>query len=345
MQNLVKFTDYEVYAYLIAGLTLMVGLDLAFGWEIILRRDGNLTLVEGAVRVFMAYVLGSLLDNLSWLLLQRVFGGRIAGHPFGFPLRAEDGHLPGWRGRRPIRWLFSPYHEPAKKGVREEVVKRLRATPDWKEPEGVDITKPPAGWVSDGWYEVAENVFYTTHPAATRDPVAQARMELFLKLYGGCRNLGFVLLLCAVGFFVQWRLDEGAPQLGRSSDSSGGVTVVIVPAEATAARVTAALKEMSPKTCGPFAPKGKDVPGCGTLPSHGQLALGSALIAFLLILRFLHFHRMYALEVLTAYSREKLPGPAHPLPPAAAILAAAGTLVAAAQAAAAEQAAQASPGP
>lgn len=308
MENVFKFSNYEVFAYLAAGLALMVGVDVVLGWETILRRDGDMSLADGAIRLLIAYVLGFLLDQWSAWILQRIFANRIIGNPFGFLLRKGDGNASGWRGWRLAHWLLGNYHDAASAVVRTGVIGKLSKAPGWAADDVESVQTPPNGWVRAAWKGLAENVFFTAHPTATRDALAQGRMEMFLKLYGFCRNLGFVLLLCAIGFFAQWLRGEGAPQLGRASGSGSGVTVVVVPTEATAARVSEVLKEAMPKPCGPFATndKGSSAPGCNalTLPSHGWLALGSALVAILLILRFLHFHRLYALEVLTAYSRD-----------------------------------------
>lgn len=340
MQNLFKFSDYDIFAYIVAGLALMIGVDIVLGWDTVLRRDGSMTLGEGAVRVLIAYVLGLLVSSPSSWLIQRIIEHRIVGHPFGFLMRANADVLPGWRARGLARWVFGNYHRPAPPAVRSGASTRLRAAPGWTEANVTDVETPPTGWVPDDWLKLSEAVFFTAHPSALRDSAAAERMETFLKLYGFCRNLAFVLLLCTIGFLVQWIIGTGAPLLGHAASGAGaGTTVIIVPSDAAAARVAPAPKADT-RRCAAFALDDKDPAAKTFLPtgqctpmfSHGWLTLGAALFAFLLFLRFLYFHRLYAVEVLTAYSREKLP---QPPPPAAAILAAAGTLVAAAQAAAA----------
>ncbi len=312
MQGLLKFTDYEVFAYLIAGLALMIGADLVLGWEIVLRRDGSLSLTEGLVRLLIAYVLGFLLDDISYWFLQRVVGGRIIGHPFSFLLSAAGKRPPGWRGWPPMSWLVGGYLEPAPEPIRSPVIKKLQEDPSpWSRDDVDTIQAPPRGLVTAPWWDLAEEVFSRAQPAATRDAIAQARMELFLKHYGFARNLGFVLLLCTLGFFVQCCRGEGVPQLGRAPESAKPATVVIVPADSTAARVAAVLKEAPAKGCEPFGPAGKPaVAGCGALLPHGWMALAFGLFAGVMILRFLHFHRLYALALLTGYARAESKPPA-----------------------------------
>lgn len=326
MQSLFKFSDYDIFAYVVAGLTLMIGADLVLGWDTVVRRDGSLTVGEGAVRVLGAYVLGMLVAGISSRILQRWVEHRVVGQPFGSLMRATD--RAGWRG------VFGSYHHPLAATVRTRVKERLRTLHSWS---GEDITKLeafPSGPLAGGdWLTSAERLFFAAHPSALRDSAAADRMETFLKLYGFCRNLAFVLLVCAVGFAVQCYRGIEAPQLGRTSGGSA-VTVLVVPSDGTAARVSDALKPKPGPDCKAFATSPDDAKACGALWSHGWMAAAALLVALLLFGRFLYFHRLYAVEVLTAFSREKLPEPAPPLPPAAAILAAAGALVAAAQAAA-----------
>lgn len=321
MQNLLKFSDYDIFAYVIAGLALMIGLDVVLGWETILRRDGSLSLSEGAVRVLIAYVIGMLLTAPSSYFLQRKFEHRVVGQPFGSLMRASA--TAGWRG------IFGSYHNPASEAVRERVKERLLGLPGWDAARITTLeTLPNGARVSPEWLKAAEGVFFAAHPAATRDSVAAERMETFLKLYGFCRNLAFVLLICTVGFLALWVCGVGPAQLGASSTPGSGVTVVVVPSDAAAANVQAAAKQ-SPVTCKPFSPTKDGVAACAPLPSHKWMALGSFVAAILLFWRFLYFHRLYALEVLTAYSREKKPEPAQPQIPQRALLTAIATLVAA----------------
>lgn len=329
MQSLFKFSDYDIFAYIVAGLTLMIGADIVLGWEIIVRRDGSMTLGEGAVRVLGAYVLGILVSGLSSRVLQQFVEHRIVGHPFGSLMRNADSAC--WRG------LFRSYHQPLSATVRARIIERLRKLQDWSEQDVTALQAFPTWiWVDGAWLRASERLFSAAHPTALRDSAAADRMETFLKLYGFCRNLAFVLLLCAIGFTVQCCQETGAPQLGRSS-SSTPVTVLVVPADGTAARVSDALKPKPGPDCKAFVTNPDDAKACGVLWSHKWMAVATLVVALLLFGRFLYFHRLYALEVLNAYSREKLPAPPAANPPAAAILASAAALVAAAQAAAAQQ--------
>jgi hypothetical protein len=328
MQNLFKFSDYDIFAYVVAGLALMIGADLVLGWDTIVRRDGSLTVGEGAVRVLGAYVLGMLVAGLSSRVLQRWLEHRVVGQPFGSLMRAADSA--GWRS------VFSSYHHPLSATVRARVKERLEKLQSWSAGDITKLETFPKGLLAGGdWLAMSERLFSAAHPSALRDSAAADRMETFLKLYGFCRNLAFVLLVCAVGFAVQCYRGIEAPQLGRSAGGSS-VTVLVVPSDGTAARVADALKPKPGPDCKAFVTSQEDAKACGALWSHGWMAAATLLVALLLFGRFLYFHRLYAVEVLTAYSREKLPEPAQPLPPAAAILAAAGALVAAAQAAAAK---------
>jgi hypothetical protein len=311
MQSLFKFSDYDIFAYIVAGLALMIGADIVLGWEVIVRRDGDLSLGEGAVRLMVAYVLGLLLAAPSSFVLQRMIEHRIVGQPFGSLMRTDEAK--GWRV------VFGSFHIPVSPAVRKEIADRLKKLPGWKDQNRSDDPKddkrvpvsdldklPGSFFVTSAWLKAAEAIFPAAHPAAVRDSIASERMEMFLKLYGLCRNLAFVLMLCAIGFVVLSLCEAHPIQLGgKSSSGGGGVTVLVVPTDAAAARVSDATKP--PEGCKPFAPTQKGVASCAPLPPHWLMALGTSLVAVLLFLRFLYFHRLYALEVLNAYAREKAP--------------------------------------
>jgi hypothetical protein len=91
----IPFDPYDFFGYLAAGLLLMVGMDVLFGFPHVIGAD--LKLVEGVIVILMAYIAGQFVAGPSRLLLETFIVGKLLKRPSVNLLRKK----------RPwVRWLL-----------------------------------------------------------------------------------------------------------------------------------------------------------------------------------------------------------------------------------------------
>lgn len=175
MKSWFPFTDYDFYAYLTAGMIVLVSLDYGFNEsEIILRKEWPFVHV---VFIFaMAYLAGQIVAILASILLEHWIARKILRPPvavimnLGKPVFGE--HFIG-------RWIVGRHYEPLTENIRSiiliEVAKHLE--------RGVEN-------IND-----SEDVFQVAFPVARTVPDAATRMDNFLKMYGFSRNVALSGLL------------------------------------------------------------------------------------------------------------------------------------------------------
>ena len=166
MDRLLRFSDYDVFAYLSSGLATFVVVDLAFSTGIIIGADWDAA--QGTITVLMAYPVGHMVAEPAAYFLERKFVRQVLRPPSKILL--ED--VPLARRSRWRRIIFANYHSPAPCNVVASVMRGVRQ--------------------SDTDATIGEAIFWIAHPVAQRDEIAYPRMQSFLNLYGFCRNLAFV---------------------------------------------------------------------------------------------------------------------------------------------------------
>jgi hypothetical protein len=176
MKQWFPFTDYDFYAYLTAGLFLLLGLDLAAtGGELMLRPTWPI--VQVVMLVAAAYVLGQLAAGPSSNLLEHFAARRLLRSPASLLLGLSEPRL----AERMFSAIFiGRNYGPLPGAMRKRILDRTATT------LGV-----PA--ITD-----AEEVFQVAFPAARGSADAVARMDQFRNLYGFCRNISFVSLVSAI---------------------------------------------------------------------------------------------------------------------------------------------------
>lgn len=168
MDKFLRFSDYDIFAYLAAGLAALAVVDRAFGTAFVL--DAHWTPASGSLTVAGAYILGHLVAGPAGMLMDRWLVEKRLGVP--------SKHLFGAQAHRPrnalLRRLLGDYFRKLDGGIDTRVLARAAA-------EGKPGTP-------------GEDLFWVAFAVAKRDEAAYARMESFLKLYGFCRNIAFVAL-------------------------------------------------------------------------------------------------------------------------------------------------------
>lgn len=167
--EVLKFSDYDLFAYVATGLAALAGWDAAFGTHLVVTADWSVSTGTGTLA--LAYVIGQILASPSAFLLEKQFVRRVVGMPSTVLFRPDDAPQPS----RLKRILFGEYLSPLDAGLQRRILGRAAS-------EGKPNTP-------------GEPLFWAAFPCARKDQVAYARMETYLKLYGFCRNMAFVGLV------------------------------------------------------------------------------------------------------------------------------------------------------
>lgn len=170
----IPFSIYDFFGYLASGFLLCVALDYCLD-ENWLMRDKP-PAAHLAFWIVAAYIAGHINANLSsWVLEQRLVGSLL-----GRPNTILFGVVPEAKGRigRWLRpWLpsiFPGYFAPLPRKVRERISARAEVN----------------GEPLDG-----ETLFHHVRTTSKKDQVTWGNVQVFLHLYGFCRNISFALLL------------------------------------------------------------------------------------------------------------------------------------------------------
>jgi hypothetical protein len=176
MDSFFRFSDYEIFAYLAAGIAALAAWDDVFATHWVIGAEWSAA--SGVAIVFGAYVVGQIVAWPAAWLLER----RVVRRVLGAPSRALFGEPPLGRCHWLKRHLFPDYFTPFDRILADRVRSRARA-------DG----QPHAS---------GESLFWTAYTRAKRDTATYARMGQFLKLYGFCRNIAFVGIAAGVAITV-----------------------------------------------------------------------------------------------------------------------------------------------
>lgn len=190
--NNIPFDPYDFFGYLAAGILLMVGMDILFGFPHIIGAD--LKLIDSGIVVLMAYVAGQLVAGPSRLVLETLMIGNLLQRP----------SVNLFRKRRPwMRWIWFPgYYEPLPAEISARVLEKAREG-------GIAAEGEPL------------YLYVRYNDATLANERLMKRLDSFLDKYGFSRNLAFTCFLLTAAFFVKNKLTP-SPELLKY-----GVTAVI----------------------------------------------------------------------------------------------------------------------
>lgn len=167
MDRLLRFSDYDVFAYIASGAAALALTDLIFATQFILGVEWSVS--QGLLTIVATYVLGHIIATPSAWLIERVLVRKLLKSPSENLMGTQPSA--GWR-RFLARTLLGDFYTPFDIGTRS----RLQ-------------TIMAANNVAPG-----EPLFWLAFPEAKTDPIAYGRMVSFLNLYGFSRNMAFVLI-------------------------------------------------------------------------------------------------------------------------------------------------------
>jgi hypothetical protein len=181
MDKFLRFSDYDIFAYLATGLASLLAWDFAFGTHWVL--GATWAAADAIASIFAAYIVGQIIASPAAWVLERRFVRRILGSPS----RVLFCEPPPGRLRQLKQRLFPDYYMPLDRRLAERVREKARS-------EG----QPDAS---------GESLFWTAFARSKRDAGTYARMDAFLKLYGFCRNIAFVGVASAalIGVGAIWQ--------------------------------------------------------------------------------------------------------------------------------------------
>lgn len=172
MDSFFRFSDYDVFAYLAAGIAALLAWDYTFGSHWII--GANWSAASGTTIVLVAYIVGHIVAwPASWLLERCVVRCVL-----GPPSRALLGEPPPGRFATIKQALFPDYFTPLDRPLAERV--RFRAAREGQ--PGLS----------------GQSLFWTAFAHSKHDVSTYSRMTQFLKLYGFCRNIAFVGVTAAI---------------------------------------------------------------------------------------------------------------------------------------------------
>jgi hypothetical protein len=190
MDGLFRFSDYDVFGYLISGLALIAICDVTFGTQFVLASPG--WTVFNAVAIIVAgYVVGHIVAATATLVIDRFLISFTVGNAANRLMMWKDkGWKPGWR-----RLVLGEYFVPVHWSVWERAVKRAGLSPDQERRNE----------------KLGELVFWPAWAYIKQQPIPYARMDSFLRLYGFCRQCCFVSLIAALAFAYRIWLPISSP--------------------------------------------------------------------------------------------------------------------------------------
>lgn len=167
MEKNFPFTSYDFWAVLSAGFLLLVVVDYVIGSNLLMRE--RWTVAQGAIAVSAAYAVGHLVAGLSYWLLENGLVRKMLGAPstvlFGQP-----------PARPWLRALVPGYFVALPPNTQKAALTK-----------GAEIGAAAPG----------EDLFWPAFNHAKSVPAVMSRAQVFMNLYGFCRNTALVAFIDA----------------------------------------------------------------------------------------------------------------------------------------------------
>jgi len=189
MDRLLRFSDYDVFAYLASGAIALAIADLLFSTSFIVGAEW--TVAQGVLTIFAGFVLGQVLASPSAWLLEDLFVRKLLGRPNEVLMGARPiGGVRGFLAKTILGNFYTPLH-PSVQTRLSAIMTTHRLTD-------------------------AEALFWLAFSEAKAEPIAYSRMSSFLNQYGFARNMTFVLFLGGIALVVVGAMTD--PPTGASDN-------------------------------------------------------------------------------------------------------------------------------
>ncbi|MEC8714753.1 MAG: hypothetical protein VXY04_05975 [Pseudomonadota bacterium] len=179
MRTWFPFTDYDFYAYLTSGLILVATFDLAFfGGELVYQESW--TFVQGVFWTIVCYLIGHVVAGLSSLILQQLAFSGLFLSPEAIVLDLKGPRLHERIFRRLFADEYSRLPEHISRIIREKLAQET----------GNEISIQTD----------RETIFQTAFSVSRYEVSSKERLDVFMNLYGLCRNVSFSFLISSAVF-------------------------------------------------------------------------------------------------------------------------------------------------
>lgn len=178
-------TDYDFYAYLIAGMLLIGAVDYSLAGEVLIRKT-SWSVADGLFWVTIAYLIGQVSAAPSSALLEHLVARKMMDVPADIQLNlAQRGIF-----ERLFAGLFAPReYAPLSDHIRDKALKRASAE---LQVEETALT--------------GEAVFQAAFHPVRQFADTSARLSVFMNQYGFSRNVAFASFVAAVLLAIKdWR--------------------------------------------------------------------------------------------------------------------------------------------
>lgn len=162
---------YDFLGYLASGFLILAAFEFGFDGNWLIDRDWK----PGAVVLYVtiAYVVGHVLANLSSHFVEHQFARRALGPSEDILLQGEKK-----KGERTLwHWLFPGFFRPLPPETRERVLNTAKA---------------------EGLNGPGRALYLHAFAVVKQDKATLDRLNMFINLYGFCRNISFALLLAVL---------------------------------------------------------------------------------------------------------------------------------------------------
>jgi hypothetical protein len=193
LEHIVALPQYDVLAYLIAGLAAIAVCDLIFGSRIFFRGD-DWGVSRVTILIVVGYIAGHVISVFSAWVIEDNLIGRSFGPPTAYLMNRNCNRPPEptcgqkvvdfFKGNLPYMGYFAP----------------LECTTQAKVDER--LQKDGQRQLDDGKHST--ELFWHAYNTAKQNEDAFERIVTFHQEYNFSRNIAFVALLAALAVFVQW---------------------------------------------------------------------------------------------------------------------------------------------
>jgi hypothetical protein len=167
----IPFSVYDFFGYLAVGFLVLVSLDYSSGGGWLLK--DTIAPIYVLLWVVIAYIVGHIVAHIASSLLEHLFLRKFLGSP--------EEHLFGDSTRTWKTKLFPATFKPFPKATQERILARA-----------VECRAPKSG----------RALFFHCHAIVKHQAVTRDRMNIFLALYGFCRNTSMASTLAACSLIV-----------------------------------------------------------------------------------------------------------------------------------------------
>jgi hypothetical protein len=204
VDKLFRFSDYDLFGYLAAGIIVFGLCDFTIGTQIVWKDSWS---ISSAVAVILGgYVLGHIVSGLAALIVDRWLVRSLLGTPANLLFRADTRKITLFQ-----RVVLGDFLKPLHPSLRSRVLERAGMSAQTAE-------QPEAG----------EELFWRAWPIIKREPIPYGRADSFLKLYGFCRTLSFISFVAALVFAAKAYTGWNSLQLSAQTYLTLAVAAAVV---------------------------------------------------------------------------------------------------------------------